>query len=88
MAEKHKPKKGPHHRWVYPQSTDVLQECGINTILHYIDIRRNTIFQYVLDQPNYDTCREGEQQRGLPLQQWWWELKMCLDNKDADGADK
>jgi hypothetical protein len=44
MTEKHKPKKGPHHGWVYPQSADVLQECGIATILHYIDIRRATIF--------------------------------------------
>ncbi len=45
MAEKHKPKKGPHHGWVYPQSTDVLQECNMSTILHYnIDVRRNTIF--------------------------------------------
>ncbi len=44
MAEKHKPKKGPHHKWVYLQSLDVLQECGMATILHYIDVRRATIF--------------------------------------------
>ncbi len=35
MAEKHKPKKGPHHGWVYLQSADVLQECGMNTITYY-----------------------------------------------------
>jgi hypothetical protein len=44
MAEKHKPKKGPHHGWVYLQSSDVVQKCGMATILHYINIRRATIF--------------------------------------------
>ncbi len=43
MAEKHKPKKGPNHGWVYPRSSDVLQECGMATILHYINVRRATI---------------------------------------------
>jgi hypothetical protein len=44
MAAKHKPKKGPHLGRVYPQSTDVLQECGMGTLSHYNDVRRNTIF--------------------------------------------
>jgi hypothetical protein len=88
MAEKHKPKKGPHHGWTYPQSSNVLQECGMNTIPHYIDIRRATIFRYVLDQPIYKACREGERKRGSPLQQWWWEQMLCLEDKDADGANE
>jgi hypothetical protein len=44
MAEKHKPKKGTNHGWVYPWSSNVLQECGMATILHYINVRRATIF--------------------------------------------
>jgi hypothetical protein len=44
MAEKHKPKKGPNHGWVYPRSSDVLQECSMATISHYINVRRATIF--------------------------------------------
>jgi hypothetical protein len=43
MAEKHKPKKGPHHECVYLRSSDILQECGMAAILHYIDVRRTTI---------------------------------------------
>jgi hypothetical protein len=66
MAEKHNPKKGQHHKWVYPRSSDALQECGMATILHYIDIRRAMIFQYVEDWPIYEACRGGEQRRGLP----------------------
>ena len=49
MAKKHKPKKGPHHRWVYLRSSNVLQECGMATILHYINVRRATILRYVVD---------------------------------------
>ncbi len=44
MAEKHKPKKGPHHKWVYPRSSNALQKCSMATILHYINVRRATIF--------------------------------------------
>jgi hypothetical protein len=88
MAENHKPKKGPNHAWAYPWSSDVLQECGMATIFHYINVRRATIFQYVVDWPIYVVCKGGEQRRGLPPQQRWWEQKMSLDNKDADGANK
>jgi hypothetical protein len=58
------------------------------TILHYINVRRATIFQYVVDWPIYEACRGEERRRGLLLQQWWWEQKMSLDNADADGANK
>jgi hypothetical protein len=54
---------------------------------HYIDVRRATIFRYEVDRPIYVACREGEQRRGLPLQQWWWEQRMSLDDEDADRAN-
>jgi hypothetical protein len=88
MAEKHKPKKGLHHKWVYPQSSNALQECGMDTISHYINVRRAMIFQYVVDWPIYKVCRGRAWRRGLPPQQWWWEQKMSLDDADADGANE
>jgi hypothetical protein len=88
MAMKHKPKKGPHHGWVYPQSSNVLQECSMATKSNYIDIRRVTTFLYMVDRQIYKACRKGEWRRGLPAQQWWWEQKMSLDNKNADRANK
>jgi hypothetical protein len=88
MAEKHKLKKGPHHRWVYPHSNNVLKECKMGTISHYIDVRRSTIFQYVVDWPVYDACRVGEWKRGSPPRLRWWAQKMYQDSKDADVADK
>jgi hypothetical protein len=66
MAEKHKLKKGPHHEWVYPRSSEALQECGMATILHYINVRRAMIFRYVVDWPIYEVCRGGEWRRGSP----------------------
>jgi hypothetical protein len=58
-------------------------------ILHYTGVRKEIIFQYIVDQPSiYKACGVGKQKRGLLPQQWWWERKMCLDKEGADGADK
>ena len=86
MAKVHKPRKGPNHVWVYPATSDVLKECGMHSISHYIGVRRETISKYVIDRPILTTCMEGERRRGSAPQQWWWEQKMCLDDDDADGA--
>ena len=86
MAKTHKPRKGPNQVWVYPATEDVLKECGMHSILHYIGVRRETIFQYVVDRPIHKTCMEGERRRGSVPRQWWWEQEMCLDDEDADGA--
>ena len=40
---KHKPWRGPNHVWVYPATGNVLKECGMHSISHYIDIRQETI---------------------------------------------
>ena len=86
MAKKHKPMRGPNHVWVYPSTSNVLKECGMHSIAHYIGVRRETIFQYVVDRPIHKSCTEGKWRRGLAPEQWWWEQKMCLDGKDTDGA--
>jgi hypothetical protein len=42
----------------------------MDTISHYIDIRRTRICRYVVDWPIYKTCRAGVGKRGLLPQQW------------------
>ncbi len=74
--------------WIYPATSNVLKECGMKFIAHYIGVRRETIFQYVGYKPIHTSCVEGERRRGLALWQWWWEQKMGLDDKDTDGASK
>ncbi len=58
------------------------------TISHYINVRRVTIFQYIVDQPIYKACRGGERRKESPPRQWWWEQKKSLDDADANGANK
>ena len=45
-------------------TSDVLKECGMNSIAHYIGVRREAIFQHVVDRPIHASCTEGERRRG------------------------
>ena len=46
MAVRHKPRRGPGHRWIYPKSKDVLEECGMNTLEEYTVIVCRRIVMY------------------------------------------
>ena len=83
MAVEHKPRRIPNLAWVYPRWRFVLNECGMDTIDHYIGVLRNTIMQYVVNRPIYKACRAGVQGRGLAPRQWWWEQPMNLNEDDA-----
>ena len=83
MAVENKPRRGLHHVWVYPRSKDVLNECGMQSIAHYIGVRRDTILTYVVNRPIYQRCREGVRKRGSAPRQWWWEQPMNLDDIEA-----
>ncbi len=83
MAQKHKPWQGSRKEWVYPKPEDVLRECGMKSIVEYIQICRQTIAVYVATRPILQECRQGEQQRGAVPHQWWWEQPMDLDVPDA-----
>jgi hypothetical protein len=87
MAKEHKPKQGPGGMWIYPQSEDVLKECGMKTMSEYILIRRQTIAAYVATRPILDECRRGERKRGAIPRHWWWEQLMDLEVHDATGSD-
>jgi len=56
-AVRHKPRRGPGNRWVYPKSKDVLEECGMCTLEEYIAVRRQTITVYVATHPVLIECR-------------------------------
>ncbi len=49
MAEVHRPKRVAGNRWEYPKTSDVLEECGMATIQHYIQKHRATIAIYIAD---------------------------------------
>jgi len=80
MAKKHVPWQGPHQQGVYPPSDKVLEECGMHTIEHYIDVRRETIAKYVVDRSILAECQGADRRRNSMPQRWWWEQRICLDD--------
>ena len=84
MAVRHKPRRGPGNRWIYPKSKDVLEECGMSTLEEY----QQTIAVYVATRPILIECRQGERKRGAVPHRWWWEQQMDLDVSDVIGSDK
>ncbi len=83
MAHKNKPRRGPRKEWVYPQSEDVLKECGMKTIKEYIQIPRQMVAVYNATRPIFDKYRQGERKRGAVPHHWWWEQPMDLDVPDV-----
>jgi hypothetical protein len=79
-AKEYVPCWGAHCQWVNPSSDKVLEECGMHTIQHYSNVRRQTIARYVVDHSIFAKCREADQRRGLVPRQWRWEQRMCLDD--------
>jgi hypothetical protein len=47
MAQVHQPKQVAGNQWEYPKTSDILEECGMATMKHYIQKRRATIAIYI-----------------------------------------
>ena len=80
MAKEHVPWRGPLQQLVYPSSEAVLEECGMHTIEHYIDVRRETIAKYVVGRSIHAECQGTDQRRGSVPRRWWWEQRMCVED--------
>ena len=81
MAKANKPSRDPlDDTWAYPRTEDVLEECGLHSIAHYIEVRRQTVARYIVDRPIFTFCMEQGRRRGTSAcRQWWWEQPMDLD---------
>jgi hypothetical protein len=60
MAQVHRPKQVAGNRWVYPKMSDILGECGMDTIQHYIQKHWSTIAIYIANCPIVEACCQGE----------------------------
>ena len=60
----------------------------MHVIADYIDVRWQTIAEYVATCPILAECRQGKQKQGAIPHCWWWEQKIDLDVADATGLDK
>jgi hypothetical protein len=83
MAKENIPRKNPNGTWTYPSTADVLEECGLHSMEHYIEVCRKTIARFVVDRPISGLCREGGQRRGSSDRLWWWEQELGLNDDDA-----
>jgi hypothetical protein len=88
IAKEHKLKQRPDWVWIYPQSEDILKECGMKMMEEHILIRWQMIALYVETRPARTKCRRGEQKRGAIPNRWWWEQPMGLDVHDPTESDK
>ena len=80
MAKEHTPRRGMNHQWTYSSSKKVLEEWGMHTIRHYIDVRKETIAKYVVGRTILAECQGADRKRGLVPRRWWWEQKMCMED--------
>ena len=90
------PTRNPNRTWKYRSSKDVLKAVGLETIDHYIGVRRKTIARFIVDRPLFALCRDGERKRGSTRCTFWWEQPLSLDgagplppgdDKDEGGDD-
>ena len=79
MASEYALKRNASGEWEYPASSDVLEEVGLHSIRHYIDVRRATIAKWVAGRPILKKCKEGARRRGSTPHLYWWEQSMSLD---------
>ncbi len=71
--------KKPDGSWLYPRSKDVLEAAGLQTIAHYMDVRRQTVTNFIVNQPIWELCAGAVRRRGSPIQPCWWDQLMDLD---------
>jgi hypothetical protein len=74
-----RPEKKPNGSWLYPRSKDVLDTAGLHTIAHYMDVRRQTVANFIVNRPIWELCAGAVRRRGSPIRPFWWDQPMDLD---------
>jgi hypothetical protein len=59
-----RPEKEPNGSWSYPRSKDVLEEAGLQTITHYMGMRRQTVANFIVNRPIWELCAGAVRRRG------------------------
>ncbi len=74
-----RPEKKPNGSWSYPQLKDVLDAAGLHTIAQYMDVRRQTVANFIVNRPIWELCAGAVRRRGSLIQPVWWDQPMDLD---------
>jgi hypothetical protein len=73
------PEKKPDGSWSYPHLVDVLEKASLETITHYMGIRRQTVANFIVNQPIWELCEGAVRKRGSSIRPFWWDQPMDLD---------
>ncbi len=65
--------------WTYPSLREVLKAVGLWTIDHYIGVCQENIAHFIVDQPLFALCRNGERKRRSMRRTCWWEQPMSIN---------
>jgi hypothetical protein len=49
------------------RSEDVLQAVGLKPIAHYVDVRQQTVANFIVNRPIYELCAGAVRKRGPPV---------------------
>ncbi len=74
-----RPERKANGSWSYPRSKDVLEAAGLQTIAHYMDVRRQTVANFIVNRPIWELCAGAARRRGSPIRPFWWDHPMDLD---------
>jgi exonuclease III len=80
------PCEKPDGSWTYPASEEVLEKAGLYTIAHYMEVRRNTILNFIVNRPIHTLCQDAVRKRGTGNRQYWWEQPMDLEAARASAV--
>ncbi len=74
-----RPEQNEDGSWAYPHSEDVLKAVSLNSIAHYVDVRRQIVANFIINQPIHELCARAVRKRGLPVRPFWWDQPMDLN---------
>ena len=74
-----RPERKANKSWSYPRSKDVLEAAGLQTIAHYMDVRWQTVANFIVNRPIWVLCAGAVRRRGSPIRPFWWDQPMDLD---------
>jgi hypothetical protein len=73
------PRKRSDGTWEYPNSEKVLWDVGLQSISHYIHVRRQHIANFIVHWPIFQLCLDRVRKCGSVPRQFWWEQPLNLD---------
>ena len=56
---------------------------GLHSIAHYIEVRRQTIANFIVNRPIFGFCQGRRRRHGSAPRQFWWDQQFDLETARA-----